>query len=90
MDTETDSTEYEHTQVQFRRLLGRTEALESLIALLVSRHPDRQSIITAFEQNGRVFDDVALAEDFSDEELEDITEARRRVLAVLHSYSGQK
>lgn len=75
------SDEYEHVQVQFRRLLGATEALESLVGLLLATHPDRERIVERFKLEGDTVDGIALFDgDFTDAELADMTEARHRVL----------
>ena len=73
----------EYIETRLTRLMAFSCAIEDVLVEVVNALPNRKEILAKVSKEGAGFDDVALGESFSEEELAAFQEARERLLALL-------
>ena len=75
------------SEIDIETRLSRTTsyvfALEELLVAVVNSMPNRDQIVQSVKQEGEVLDGLALNETFADEQLQELQEARTRLLALI-------
>ena len=70
-------------EIQLKRMQAMLSIHEHLMLALFDQVDDQQAVIEAFEAGTQTTADLLLAEDFSDEELEDQRTAKKLILDSL-------
>ncbi len=70
-------------ETRFIRLSAYVGALEAALVAVLDHLPNQKAVLSSMEQAEKAFDDLALAEDFSDEELDAYKTARVKLLSLL-------
>ena len=70
-------------EIQLRRMQAMLSIHEHLMLALFDQVDDQQAVIKAFEDGSQTTADLLLAEDFSDEELENQRMAKKLILDSL-------
>jgi hypothetical protein len=71
------------TETKIIRLQAYVGALEGLLLAIVDNLPNKQEVISQFAAEAKTYDDMALAENFSDEEIEATQYCHKAVLTLL-------
>lgn len=77
------SKEQDATETQLVRLQAYVGALEGLLCAIVDNLPNKLDVISQFAGEAKVYDEIALAENFSDKELEATQHCHKALLDLL-------
>jgi len=69
--------------LQLLRLQAYVGALEGLVSVIVDQLPNKEQVISQFMSEATSFDELAIGENFTDDELEAFKEAHTRLRHIL-------